>query len=287
MEKLQISEYARRGFWITSNILEMVDEDCYSTVYGLPIPGWSTGNWLNPDWITENGTEDIRFFSGHVVLFRRNQHLAIIQLKRMIEGHVEAGSLTSKYHRDGEELFNPREFKSWWFEYDLKTFVEQLGFTPSAPLYEVFDEMEKIDKTNQNSPLEESAGKVAKTEEVNKDKIQGFPRRQLSNWSQVSFYALTEKACLEVSISGEIFSASDLTANGLSTGKLAFLSIIVYKNGFFDKSSFPDDKNLSLSVRRLNTSLQKLFKINQAPISYNKKAMGYKATFQTESDSSD
>ena len=53
----------------------------------------------------------------------------------------------------------------------MKTYVKELGLAPSSPLYEVFDEMEKIDETNQNSPLEESAGKVAKTEKANKEKF--------------------------------------------------------------------------------------------------------------------
>jgi hypothetical protein len=287
MEKLQIAKYARRGFWITSNILEMVDEDCYSFVHGLSSVGWHSDNWLDADWLTENGTEDLRFFSYHVVLFRRSQYLANIQLERMIEGHVDAGTLPAKTHQEGERIFNPHEFKSWWFKHDIKTYAEQLGFAPLSPLYEVFDEMEKIDETNQNSPLEKSVGKVAKAEKVNKDKIQDFPRRQLSNWSQVSFCSLIEKNCLETTINGEPFSESDLIDNGLSKGNLAFLSIIVYKNGFFDKSSFPKDKNLNQSVTRLNNSLQKVFKINQAPISYNTKALSYKAIFQTKSDSSD
>lgn len=159
MEKLQIAEYARRGFWITSNILEMADEDCYQ--FG--------NDWCDEDWLTTNGSEDLRFFSYHVVLFRRSQRLSIIQLKRMIECHVDAGTLPAKYHREGERIFNPHEFKSWWFKYDMKTYVEELGFAPSSPLYAVFDEMEKIDGTNQNSPLEESDGKVAKAEKVNSE----------------------------------------------------------------------------------------------------------------------
>ena len=287
MENSTIAEYARRGFWILGNILEMLDEDSYSLVYGVPSVSWPSDNWLNADWLTENGTEDLRFFSYHVVLFRRSQHLAIIQLKRMIDSHVDAGTLPAKTHREGERIFNPHEFKSWWFKHDMKTYVEQLGFASSSPLSEVFDAMEKIDETNQNSPLEESTEKVSKAEKKNKDKIQGFPPRHIADWDQVSFYALIEKYCLEVYIDGELFSASDLTANGLSKGNLSFLIKIALKNGFFDKSSFPDDKNLNQSVTRLNTSLQKIFKINQAPISYNVQAKGYEATFQTKSDSSD
>ncbi len=152
MEKLEIAKYARRGFWITSNILEMVDEDCYQ--FG--------NDWCDEDWLTTNGSEDLRFFSYHVVLFRRSQRLTIIQLKRMIESHVDAGTLPAKYHREGERIFNPHEFKSWWFKHDMKTYVEQLGFASSSPLYEVFEEMEKIDGTNKKSPPEEKVGKTAK-----------------------------------------------------------------------------------------------------------------------------
>ena len=169
MEKLTITKYARNGFWITADILEMADEESYSLVYGVPSVGWSNDNWLNADWLTENGTEDLRFFSYHVVLFRRSQHLAIIQFKRMIECHVDAGTLPAKTHREGERIFNPHEFKSWWFKHDMKTYVEQLGFTSSSPLYEVFEEMEKIDGTNRKSPLEKSVGKVAKAEKANSE----------------------------------------------------------------------------------------------------------------------
>jgi hypothetical protein len=182
MEKLQIAKYARRGFWITSNILEMVDEDCYSFVHGLPSDGWPSDDWQSIDWVIGNGTEDLRFFSYHVVLFRRSQYLANIQLERMIEGHVDAGTLPAKYHREGERIFNPHEFKSWWFKHDMKTYVEQLGFASSNPLSEVFDVMEKIDETNQNSPLEESTEKVSKAEKKNKGKIQGFPPRHIADW---------------------------------------------------------------------------------------------------------
>ena len=176
MENSTIAEYARRGFWTLDDILNMADEDSYLLVYGIPNV-WPSDNWLNADWLTENGTEDLRFFSYHVVLFRRSQHLAIIQLRRMIGDHVEAGSLPSKIHSEGVRIFNPHEFKSWWFKHDMKTYVEQLGFASSSPLYEVFEGMEKIDGTNRKSPPEENEEKVGKTEKANKNKIQdSLPR---------------------------------------------------------------------------------------------------------------
>ena len=119
-----------------------------------------------------------------------------------------------------------------------------------------------------------------------KPRTQGFPPHQLKDWSHVKFCALIEKVTLEVDVDGESFSVSELTENGLSKANLALLYNIVLENGNFDKDSSKRYKNISLYVKRLNISLKKIFKTNQSPISYNQKAKGYKAHFQTETDSS-
>ncbi len=112
-----------------------------------------------------------------------------------------------------------------------------------------------------------------------------FPPHSLKNWSQISFCALTEKACLEVSVDGKVFSESELTDKKFTKHNLSLLYQIVLKNGFFDKSAFPKDQNLNQSVKRLNKSLREIFEINKDSISYNQEAKGYKAAFQTEIDS--
>jgi hypothetical protein len=115
---------------------------------------------------------------------------------------------------------------------------------------------------------------------------EGFPPHQLNNWEQINFCALTEKACLEVGVDGESFSETELTDRKFSKKNLSFLYNIVLKDGFFDKDSFPNNKNVSQSINRLNISLRKIFKINKDPISYNQDAKGYKTAFETEIDPS-
>lgn len=112
-----------------------------------------------------------------------------------------------------------------------------------------------------------------------------FPPHPLTDWGQINFCVLTEKACLEISVDGKVFSESELTDKKFTKHNLSLLYQIVQKRGFFDKSAFPDDKNLNQSMARLNKSLREIFKINQDSISYNKEAKGYKAAFQTEIDS--
>jgi hypothetical protein len=190
---------------------------------------------------------------------------------------------------DDEPHFHPIVFTKWAISKGLHVDWELLRALKNRgmPLISPGDLSEKIRKICESG--QEQQAKISTTDSVEADKKpedkHGFALK-LKDWNQVKFFVLPKKAVFEIYVDGNSFSVSDLTDNGLSKGHLAFLCEIVWKNGFFDKDSFPDKKNLSQSVIRLNEALQKIFKINDAPIRYNKKAEGYIASFQTEADSS-
>ena len=190
---------------------------------------------------------------------------------------------------DDEPHFHPIVFTKWAISKGLHVDWELLRALKNRgmPLISPGDLSEKIRKICESG--QEQQAKISTTDSVEADKKpedkHGFALK-LKDWNQVKFFVLPKKAVFEIYVDGNSFSVSDLTDNGLSKGHLAFLCEIVWKNGFFDKDSFPDKKNLSQSVIRLNEALQKTFKINDAPIRYNKKAEGYIASFQTKTDSS-
>jgi len=188
---------------------------------------------------------------------------------------------------DDEPHFHPIVFTKWAISKGLHVDWELLRALKNRgmPLISPGDLSEKIRKICESG--QEQQAKISTTDSVEADKKpedkHGFALK-LKDWNQVKFFVLPKKAVFETYVDGNSFSVSDLTDNGLSKGHLAFLCEIVWKNGFFDKDSFPDKKNLSQSVIRLNEALQKTFKINDAPIRYNKEAEGYIASFQTKTD---
>ena len=190
---------------------------------------------------------------------------------------------------DDEPHFHPIVFTKWAISKGLHVDWELLRALKNRgmPLISPGDLSEKIRKICESG--QEQQAKISTTDSVEADKKpedkHGFALK-LKDWNQVKFFVLPKKAVFETYVDGNSFSVSDLTDNGLSKGHLAFLCEIVWKNGFFDKDSFPDKKNLSQSVIRLNEALQKTFKINDAPILFNQEAKGYIASFQTEADSS-
>ena len=190
---------------------------------------------------------------------------------------------------DDEPHFHPIVFTKWAISKGLHVDWELLRALKNRgmPLISPGDLSEKIRKICESG--QEQQAKISTTDSVEADKKpedkHGFALK-LKDWNQVKFFVLPKKAVFETYVDGNSFSVSDLTDNGLSKGHLAFLCEIVWKNGFFDKDSFPDKKNLSQSVIRLNEALQKTFKINDAPILFNQEAKGYIASFQTEVDSS-
>ena len=190
---------------------------------------------------------------------------------------------------DDEPHFHPIVFTKWAISKGLHVDWELLRALKNRgmPLISPGDLSEKIRKICESG--QEQQAKISTTDSVEADKKpedkHGFALK-LKDWNQVKFFVLPKKAVFEIYVDGNYFSVSDLTDNGLSKGHLAFLYEIVWKNGFFDKDSFPDKKNLSQSVIRLNEALQKTFKINDAPILFNQEAKGYIASFQTEADSS-
>jgi len=190
---------------------------------------------------------------------------------------------------DDEPHFHPIVFTKWAISKGLHVDWELLRALKNRgmPLISPGDLSEKIRKICESG--QEQQAKISTTDSVEADKKpedkHGFALK-LKDWNQVKFFVLPKKAVFEIYVDGNSFSVSDLTDNGLSKGHLAFLCEIVWKNGFFDKDSFPDKKNLSQSVIRLNEALQKTFKINDAPILFNQEAKGYIASFQTEADSS-
>ena len=142
------------------------------------------------------------------------------------------------------------------------------GFPDREPLRNVNNEIDRMSQFIDEHILsekklwksrQENDDKITKATKVGEDKIHAFPPHKIKDWSHVQFCALIEKACLEVDVDGEPFSESVLTDNGFTKGNLSFLYNIVLNNGFFDKDSFLDDKNLSQSVARLNKSLKKIF----------------------------
>ena len=190
---------------------------------------------------------------------------------------------------DDEPHFHPIVFTKWAISKGLHVDWELLRALKNRgmPLISPGDLSEKIRKICESG--QEQQAKISTTDSVEADKKpedkHGFALK-LKDWNQVKFFVLPKKAVFEIYVDGNSFSVSDLTDNGFSKGHLAFLCEIVWKNGFFDKDSFPDKKNLSQSVIRLNEALQKTFKINDAPILFNQEAKGYIASFQTEADSS-
>ena len=190
---------------------------------------------------------------------------------------------------DDEPHFHPIVFTKWAISKGLHVDWELLRALKNRgmPLISPGDLSEKIRKICESG--QEQQAKISTTDSVEADKKpedkHGFALK-LKDWNQVKFFVLPKKAVFEIYVDGNSFSVSDLTDNGLSKGHLAFLCEIVWKDGFFDKDSFPDKKNLSQSVIRLNEALQKTFKINDAPILFNQEAKGYIASFQTEVDSS-
>ena len=190
---------------------------------------------------------------------------------------------------DDEPHFHPIVFTKWAISKGLHVDWELLRALKNRgmPLISPGDLSEKIRKICESG--QEQQAKISTTDSVEADKKpedkHGFALK-LKDWNQVKFFVLPKKAVFEIYVDGNSFSVSDLTDNGLSKGHLAFLCEIVWKNGFFDKDSFPDKKNLSQSVIRLNEALQKTFKINDAPILFNQEAKGYIASFQTKTDSS-
>jgi hypothetical protein len=190
---------------------------------------------------------------------------------------------------DDEPHFHPIVFTKWAISKGLHVDWELLRALKNRgmPLISPGDLSEKIRKICESG--QEQQAKISTTDSVEADKKpedkHGFALK-LKDWNQVKFFVLPKKAVFEIYVDGKSFSVSDLTDNGLSKGHLAFLCEIVWKNGFFDKDSFPDKKNLSQSVIRLNEALQKTFKINDAPILFKQEAKGYIASFQTEVDSS-
>jgi len=190
---------------------------------------------------------------------------------------------------DDEPHFHPIVFTKWAISKGLHVDWELLRALKNRgmPLISPGDLSEKIRKICESG--QEQQAKISTTDSVEADKKpedkHGFALK-LKDWNQVKFFVLPKKAVFEIYVDGNSFSVSDLTDNGFSKGHLAFLCEIVWQNGFFDKDSFPDKKNLSQSVIRLNAALQKTFKINDAPILFNQEAKGYIASFQTEADSS-
>lgn len=190
---------------------------------------------------------------------------------------------------DDEPHFHPILFTKWaiskglYVDWELLRVLKNRGMPSISPS----DLSEKIREIYDCAQKQQE--KISTTGSVEADKKQkdkhGFALK-LKDWSQVKFIVFPKKAVFETYVDGQFFSVSDLTDNGFSKGHLKFLYQIVWKNGFFDKDSFSDNKNLSQSVTRLNEALQKIFKINDAPILYNQKAKGYMTSFQAETDSS-
>jgi hypothetical protein len=190
---------------------------------------------------------------------------------------------------DDEPHFRPILFTKWAMskgfhvDRELLRVLKNRGMPSISPS----DLSEKIREIYESA--QEQQAKISTTDSVEADKKKegkhGFALK-LKAWNQVKFFVFSKKPVFETYADGQFFSVSDLTDSGLSERHLKFLYQIVWKNGFFDKDSFPENKNLSQSVTRLNEILQKTFKINDAPIRYDKKAKGYIASFQTKADSS-
>ena len=190
---------------------------------------------------------------------------------------------------DDEPHFHPIVFTKWAIskglhvDWELLRALKNRGMPSISPV-DLSEKIREIYESAQEQQAKNSTTGSVETDKKPEDK-HGFAIK-LKDWSQIKFFVLPKKAVFEIYVDGEPFSVSDLKDNGLSKGHLSFLCEIVWKNGFFDKDSFPDKKNLSQSVIRLNEALQKTFKINDAPILFNQEAKGYIASFQTEADSS-
>ncbi len=188
-----------------------------------------------------------------------------------------------------EPHFHPILFTKWAISKGLHVDWELLGVLknrgmPSISPSDLSEKIREIYESAQKQQENKSTTDSVEADKKQEDK-HGFPLN-LKGWNQIKFFISSEKTVFETCVDGQYFSVLDLKKNGFTEGHLKFLCQIVWKNGFFEKDSFPDNKNLSQSVFRLNGTLQKIFKINDAPIRYDKNAKCYIASFQTKTDSS-
>jgi len=139
--------FARSGYWTIVQILVMVVKKYYR-----PDENMNEEEILYQ--VESDPFSDVDDFS-EVESDPYSERLAINLFKEMILSHAESGSLSSNTNAKGERIYKPKEFKKWWFEYDMKNIVEGLYFEPSNALYEVFDEMETIFGPNRDSLPEE------------------------------------------------------------------------------------------------------------------------------------
>jgi hypothetical protein len=167
------------------------------------------------------------------------------------------------------EFIRRKKTREWFFskEIDIVLWVDKF-------FDEVIDQVANEPKT----PLGEKPDKKQKNKKEN-----GFnPPAQ--DWGQVTLFA-SRDFWLEFKVAGKTYSEAEVLALGLTKGQRSFLFKIVLGNGFFEKVTFPEIKNISQAVIRLNESLRKIFQLNQNPISYNQQAKGYKVAFKIETDS--
>lgn len=248
--------FARRGYWTISSILVMVVKNYYR-------PGSEEEE--------VDCKENLKLYSERV---------AIERLKDMIENHAEAGTLPSKFNDQGERIFVSKGFKDWWFKYDMKTFVKSLNFEASNALYQVFEEMEKIGVASDPGLKNLIEHSTSTDQPEAKSEKHGFP--QIDKWTQLTLCTL-EDGQMEVSVAGEPFGVEDLKE--MMPGHLhTLLFHIVARGKIFNNTSFSEEVFKKEYVKRLRDRLKKIFKINEDPIPYNKKAKAYEIRFKCESD---
>ena len=180
----------------------------------------------------------------------------------------------------GAKTYDPKEFKDWWFKYDMKAFVENLNFEASNALYEVFEEMEKIGVASDPGLKNLIEHSTSADQPEAKSEKHGFP--QIDKWSQLTLCRLEEWQ-MEVSVVGETFSDDQLKA-GIPKYLYILLFHIISHGKAFDKDSFPNRVFKKEYIPRLRKHSRKEFKVNEHPLPYNKKAKAYEIKFKCQSD---
>jgi len=129
---VNIVVFARSGYWTIISILAMVVKNYYSPKGDEEQIEYPSEDLSEDDWANEK------------IAKAYSDKVGIVRFKEIIKKHTEQDTLPSKTNDRGERTYAPRDFKAWWFEYDMKSFVDQLDFEKSNALYEVFEEMDNI-----------------------------------------------------------------------------------------------------------------------------------------------
>ena len=219
---------------------------------------------------------------------------AIEAMMREVDHHIDEGLALGRIKTTGFDLDFGVIKEPALLLSDLLTEIKFKGYLVPEGLIEAkeegdWDKAEKLlEKLQENMRVYiECGGKIDKAKfkkltRANDGKSKSF----VQDWGQVKIVALRE-GDIETSVTGNILSLQEIKDLGLTKGNIAFLYNIALKGKFFDKTFFPNDRNLGQSVKRLNESLRIAFQINEDPITYNKQAKGYQVSFQTESDPSE